>query len=120
MLLLRNEDGHSWPRGRVGQLPLHLEGLGKHRKFCAESRVVKGKILEIPLHAHEEEAEIGVLMLIGMQDVGAVPVQETGNAGYDALAVGAVNQKNSGIWHERYKFTCTTCAGAKPLNQVAE
>jgi hypothetical protein len=55
-----------------------------------------------------------------VQDVGSVPVQKPGDARDNAFAVGAVNQKDRGIRHRSYSFTCTTCAGAKPLNHVAE
>src|SRR5205807_7225022 len=42
-----------------------------------------------------------VLMLVGVQDVGVVPVQELGDGSDDSLAVGAVDQQDAGLRHER-------------------
>ena len=57
------------------------------------------KSVQIPLHAHEEEAQIVVLVLVGVQDVGPVPVQKARDAGDDPFPVGTVNQKGCGVRH---------------------
>jgi hypothetical protein len=40
------------------------------------SEGVEIEAVESPFHAHEEEAGLGVLMLVGMGNVGAVSVEE--------------------------------------------
>jgi len=58
------------------------------------------------LDAHEEEGELGVLMLVCVEDVGVVVEdEEVGDGGDDALAVGAVEEEDGclgggGHWGE--------------------
>lgn len=58
-------------------------------------RVVGGE-----LDTHEEEAELDVLMLVGIENVGVVLLhEEVGDGGDEAFTVGAVNEKNGGLGH---------------------
>ena len=88
----------------IRQAPFHIEGSGHRLERRAKGRLIQREILQVPLHAHEEQPEIVVLVLIGVKNVGAVAGQETGNARDDSLAVRAMNQKNGGIWHCFYSL----------------
>jgi hypothetical protein len=55
--------------------------------------------VERPFHAHEEQAGLRVLMLVGMGDVGAETKEQAGNARHQAFAVGTVDQQDGGIGH---------------------
>jgi hypothetical protein len=55
--------------------------------------------VEIPFHAHEEQAKIVIVVLIGVEDVGPVFVQQPGNTGHESLPVGAVDQQNGCVLH---------------------
>src|SRR5262249_39160407 len=48
---------------------------------------------------HEEEAQLVILMLVGVKNVGAALVKQAGDAGDESLAVGAVDQENCGVFH---------------------
>jgi hypothetical protein len=93
--------------GRI-QFPAHVEFFGYLRKVgfellgievCATVANVWSFIGEAPLDAHEEQAEIVVLVLIGMQDVRTVLVEEPGNAGHQPFTVRAIDEKNSCVFH---------------------
>ena len=45
-----------------------------------------------PLDAHEEQAEVVILVLVGVKNVGAMLVEQAGDAGHQALLVRAVDQ----------------------------
>jgi hypothetical protein len=55
--------------------------------------------LEGPFGAHEEEAGLVVLMLIGKQNVGAVAVEEAGDGGDETFPVGSVDEEGGGVLH---------------------
>jgi hypothetical protein len=57
------------------------------------------KALQSELDPHEKQLQFIVLMLIRMQDIGAVQVQEVRNGGHDALAVRAVDQQDGCVLH---------------------
>jgi hypothetical protein len=48
--------------------------------------------IQRPLDAHEKQAKVVVLMLVGVENVCAVLIEQAGDAGHQALAVRAVNQ----------------------------
>ncbi len=63
-------------------------------RFVAVS-VVGGK-----LDAHEEEAKLDILMLVGVEDIGVVLLhKKIGNGGDETFAVGAVDEENGGLGH---------------------
>ena len=90
------------------ELPSHIE-------FCCEDSEGISKDLKItatggecPLNAHEEEAKFVVLVLVRVEDVGALRVEEARDAGYEALLVGAVDEKNSSVvgnFSHRFQLT---------------
>ena len=66
MLVLGNENRGGGPGHRIGQPPLHLKAVGQGLEALAERRVVQREIRQVPLDAHEEQAQIVVLVLIGV------------------------------------------------------
>ncbi len=51
-------------------------------------------ICKRPLDTHEEEAELVVLVLVGVQDVGSLIVEKRGDARDEAFLVRAIDQEN--------------------------
>jgi len=74
---------------------VHGEFGGHGLKFGAEGGEVEA--IERPFDAHEEEAGFVVLMLIGVDDVGAEAVEQAGDRGDQALAVGAVDEADGRV-----------------------
>jgi hypothetical protein len=50
--------------------------------------------LQLKLHAHEEQAEVAVDVLVGVQNVGATLEEQSRHARHKALAIGAIDQQN--------------------------
>jgi hypothetical protein len=91
------EDRH--PRGlrHQAEAPAHLESGGQGLELFAKPKQVER--LQLPLHPHEKELGFGVLMLIGVGDVGAVLVEQVGDARHQAFAVRTIDEENGGIPH---------------------
>ena len=70
--------------------------------FRVNSAGLEAKLLEVPFDAHQEQVALAVLVLVGVQDVGIVPVQEFADGGNDPLAVGTVDQQDGGVLHGSY------------------
>jgi len=47
----------------------------------AELVSVEGEAVQVPFDTHQEDAALGVLVLVGVQDVAVVPVEEIGDGG---------------------------------------
>jgi len=62
MLVLRNENRRGGPGRRIRQPPLHLKAIGQRLKIRAKSGIVQGEIRQIPLNAHEEQAQVVILV----------------------------------------------------------
>ena len=84
-------------RGGEFEAPDHSEFIGNGGKGCAKGCDVKA--IERPFDAHEEKGCFVILMLVGMDDVGAVLVEHAGDAGDKTFAIGAVDEQNSGLCH---------------------
>ncbi len=97
--VLRDEEGDVLEL--VGELdaPVHAELLGDGLEGGAEGGLVEVGGVGRELHAHEEEAELVVLMLVGVENVGAALVEQRRDAGHQALLIRAVDEQNGGIFH---------------------
>jgi len=51
------------------------------------------ELVQRPLDAHEEQAQVLVLVLVRVQDVGAVRVEKIGDGRDQPLAVGTIDQQ---------------------------
>ena len=84
----------------VGELdpPVHAESLRSWLKGGVKAVLIEMLDFSGELDAHEEEAEFGVLMLIGVQDVDVVLLHKKRHDGGDeAFAVGAVDEEGGGL-----------------------
>ena len=98
MQILRTEKSDTRPFAGAMQLPAHLQLFGERREGLEEgSRAVECGV-ERPLDAHEEKAELVVLVLIGVQDVCALLIEQAGDARYEAFAVWAVDEQDGAGW----------------------
>jgi hypothetical protein len=98
--IVGDEDGDPLGWSREGEAPVHLQLLGKRGKGSMEVRFVAMGIVGGELDAHEKEAKLDILMLVGVEDVGVVLVnEEVGDGGDEAFTIGAVDEKNSGLGH---------------------
>ena len=57
-----------------------------------------------PTHAHKEEAEFVILMLVGVQDVGSVLVKAGRRHERSDPAVGAVDEKDGSVFHAPFSL----------------
>lgn len=98
-----DEDGDVLTRGGKGETPVHLQLPGEWGKGSMEVCFVAIGLVGGELDAHEEEAKLDVLVLVGIEDVGVVLLnEEVGNGGDETFAVGAVDEKNSSLRHNAY------------------
>jgi len=100
--VLRDEEGDILHV--VGELdaPVHAELSGDGGKGGAEGGLVEAGRVGGELDAHEEEGELDILMLVGVEDVDVVGLdQEVDDSDDDALAVRAVDEQDGGFgcWH---------------------
>jgi len=51
--------------------------------------------------------QLGILMLVRVQDIGVVPQQKFGNRGHQTFLVGAGNQQDGGMSHGRLRKDLT-------------
>ena len=97
MLVAGDEDRRPQPPRGVFHPPAHVEPPRDGLELLPQRLGRQVELLERPLHAHEEQPQILILVLIGVQDVRAVRIQKVGNCGDQALAVGAIDQENGGV-----------------------
>ena len=104
-LLLRNglysdasddEDGDA--RQVIGEVesPSHAEPLGDRLERLTDLLAGDAEAGQLPLDALEEDALLGVGVLVGVDDVALVAVQEIGHRGHQALLVRAGEEQDCG------------------------
>jgi hypothetical protein len=86
------------------QSPAHLEAIRHRRKASWELGKIQSEPGKIPLDAHQEEIPLGVLMLVGVQDISVVLVEELGNRGDNASTVRTGNEQDGGVLHAGYSI----------------
>jgi hypothetical protein len=104
MEMLGNEDRHAGHGGGELDAPVHFQADSEVGELFPKG--IDRKVIERPFDAHKEEAGLVVLVLVGVNDVGAVLVQDAGDRGDEAFAVWAGDEQNSGILHAK---GCQTC-----------
>jgi len=102
VVILRDEEGDVLLR--LGELdaPVHLEVARDGRKGGAECGFAEACGVGGELDAHEEEAKLDILMLVGVEDVDVVTLdEEVDDGGDDSLAVRTVDEEDCdfGIGH---------------------
>ena len=61
-----------------------------------------------PLDAHEEQAQIVVDVLVGVQNIRAALIEQPRHARHEPLAIRAVDQQNGGILHLQFRLRLCT------------
>src|SRR5437867_8902518 len=61
----------------------------------------QSEIAEVPFNAHQKQTALGVLMLVGVQDVRVVAVQKIGDRRDDPFAVRTIDQEDGGVFHRQ-------------------
>jgi hypothetical protein len=98
--IVRDEDGDVLGWRGEGEPPVQLELLGQSVEGSAEVRFVTVSMVGGKLYAHEEEAELDILMLVGIENVSVILLyKEVGNGGDETFAVRAVDEENGGLGH---------------------
>ena len=64
-----------------------------------EADAIGEQVREVEADALEEVAGCGVGVLVGVEDVGAVPVEDLGERRHDAAPVGAGDEQCGGLTH---------------------
>ena len=102
----------------VGSLdtPVHPEAIGNGPELADEFILVQIEAGKIPFDAHEEQAPLGILMLIRMQDVGIMPIQKLADSGDDPFTVAAVDQKDGSVFHAAITRTSNGWKARKPAD----
>ena len=77
--------------------PVHVKARRDRFKPLAKEFSRQIEIFERPFDAHEEKAQLVILVLIGMQDIGGMGIEEIGNGGHQAFPVGTINQQNGSV-----------------------
>ncbi len=85
----------------VFEAPIHIEFGSQGSKCGAALSLVEVEsarcVIQGELDAHEEEAKLVVLMLVGVQDIGVMLEQEIGDGRDNSFAVGAIDEQDSGL-----------------------
>jgi hypothetical protein len=93
----RDEDRHAFHVIRPGEAPGHREARGDLGERALERQAVGEQLGDVEVDALEEEARLRVGVLVGLEDVGAVPVKDLGQRGDDPAAVGAADEQRRGL-----------------------
>jgi hypothetical protein len=99
VIKLRHEQGDAVRAIRPLDTPAHLKAFANDCELVGEVVEAEVEPSEVPLDAHQEQAALGVLVLVRVQDVGVVSIQELGDGGDNPFAVGAVDQQDAGLRH---------------------
>ena len=144
--ILGAEQRHAGQASAGGQLPAHAKlggegGEGGAETFQIEAfrrgslahrqpgwtlfraSLILRRASERPLDAHEEETKIVILVLVGVQDVGASLIEQRGDARHKTLAVRAVDEQNGRIFHVHFSLShgahCKRAAPGKSSMQTS-
>ena len=83
----------------VREAPVHREAGCDLGNRCLQARAVRVKLGEIEFDALEELAGHRVGMLVGVEDVGAVPIENLRKRGDEAFAIRAADEQGCGLFH---------------------
>src|SRR5204863_9346444 len=90
----RQKDRDPWPVAGKRHPPFHLEALGNSSKVPMKLRHREIKSVQVPLKTHQEQVEINILVLLRLDDIGAVLVNKVGHGGHNALLVRTRDQEH--------------------------
>ena len=101
MIEFRYEYGQTRLAARFGEPPDHPEAVRDGSESRGEVGQIEAEVRQFPFHPHQEQFQLGILMLVGMQDIGVVRQQKIGDGGDQPSLVGAGNQQDGGMTHGR-------------------
>ena len=110
MQVLRDKNRHGRMPSGVIDLPVHAVAGAEGSESRAKGIFGEIEIFEGELHAHEEQAELVVLVLVRVQDVGIVFEQKVGDGRDQAFAVRAIDEQDGSVGHERRLIFSTRSA----------
>jgi hypothetical protein len=93
----RGEDRHALDPVGVGDAPDHLHPFGQLGDGPLEGPAVGVELREVEVDALEEDTRGPVGVLIGLEDVGAVAVQQLGEGGHDAAPVRTAHEQGGAV-----------------------
>ena len=99
VLVARDEQSHGNSPSAKDHSPRESGAIGKRSEGPAKLRFIQVEAIERPFDAHEEQVQLRVLMLVGMQDVPAMREEEVRDQGDQTFAVGRVEQQNRALIH---------------------
>ena len=116
VVILRDEEGDVLLG--VGELdaPVHLELAGDGLEGRAECGFGEAGGFGDELDAHEEEAKLDILMLVGVEDVDVVALdQEVDDGDDNSFAVGTVDKQDCdlGVGHSGWNQITRFCGGCQ-------
>ena len=97
MVVVRHKNRQPRPDLRELQSPVHLEPPGNRRKFSSESLCIEIEPAQVPFDSGQKQAQVRVLMLVGMKDIGVVAEEEIRHHGDDPFAVRTIDQRDGGL-----------------------
>ena len=99
MLLTRGRSATGIFRLSQDRLPAEPGSLGQRRKRLSKLQFIQIEIALRLIDPHEEEAQLCVLVLVGVQNIAAVREQKIRDGGYQSLAIGGVQQQDCAFVH---------------------
>ncbi len=99
VIIFRNHDDHALALAGSGKAPFHAELVGDRIELLGEFLKRQIKTIWIELHAHEEPSRLGVGVLVGVEDVAAVPEDEVGDSSDQSFLVWAANEEDGAGSH---------------------
>ena len=96
VVVLRNQNAHARTPLAFGQPPAHLKARGNRGELIGQLVQAHVHPGGIELHPHQEQAGLGVAMLVGVQNVSIVAEDEIGDHRHQTLAVRATDQQHCG------------------------
>jgi hypothetical protein len=99
MVVLRNEDRGPRVVESIRDAPVHREAIRDLRNRRLQASAIGVQLRHVELDALEELARYRIGVLIRVEDVGAVPIQDLGQRGDQAFAIGAADEQGGGLFH---------------------
>ena len=93
VVVLADHHRQSLPAVRVGEPEAHREALGDLGEAALQGHAVGAQLGQVDADALEELPRDEVRVLIGVEDIDAMPVEQLGEAGHQPFAVGARHEQ---------------------------
>jgi hypothetical protein len=88
MLIVRDQQRYRDLSLSENDLPVDLQPFRQWGELLPELQFIKIEIAQRPFDTHEEEAQLSILVLVGVKDISTVFEEEIGNGRDQSLAIG--------------------------------